>query len=466
MSTTVGGLLDRFHVLGSVPTAQTEATLEEIEQGWRELARTTSGLLNALPVEQGSVVALSRDVALDALQRLAGRRWGETAPHATPLAEMAMVAGAISDVLVAHRSPFTVAPEPTRRARRAEPWPYQPRPADNAAAAPIQQAVLAAVGEAAAWSLDRLHAMTPRPELARDLLHVAVITEQFRRPGRGHPRSHLEHLAVHTTEDRSLTGAVQRWGGEAEQALHRASLSTGSMAMMAADLFILAGAVKSVVPTESAPQVAEAIAQAQQAWRRLAAWPATELQLGGKPPVEFVAASRALRAPTSALLRGEGGWRPAEAIRQRYSSYDLDTFAYAAATTSQRVGAAFHLALQEAGTGHSRLWRSLDSALELDPTIATTTATRHPSRRAPSILPRRWVLIPDPGADVQALIGHAADAADHSQTLANHVRALLTSPGGTAGQYEVVPSQPVGRGARREPMPATHRSRPMSSLSY
>lgn len=54
MTVTVGGLLERLHVIAGTLPPHGGRGAEAIERDWRELARTMNRALGALPIEDGS----------------------------------------------------------------------------------------------------------------------------------------------------------------------------------------------------------------------------------------------------------------------------------------------------------------------------------------------------------------------------------------------------------------------------
>lgn len=440
MTVTVGGLLERLHVMAGALPSDGGGGTESIERDWRQLARTMSRALSALPIESGSTLAFTRELGQNAFQRLAGGRWGDERPQASRLIDMATVTGAISDILVANRRPFTVAPpaygvKPPRG--RVHRWTYVSRPLDDTAAAPLLTSLLAAAGTAAAWSLNSMSSEPAAAQLTRNLLNVVLLTQSARSQSRR--GSYLEHLSVTHADDRSLSGAIQRWGSAAELALDRSTLTAGTFAMMASDLSILGGALAVVAPPESPPGLAAAIRSARVEWKGLAAWPAADLQLAGRRPEGFVAASRDVRAGTRELLYARDGWRTPEELAGRYARSELDTLAYTLATTASRTAEAFSEALLDAGAGHGRLWLSIDSALKVAPETPTTRTWKSPTRVVNSELPRHWVRIREVGDGVRDLVSQARGAAASTHEAARHVeRALTTSPANTPTPYEVI----------------------------
>lgn len=468
MTVTVGGLLERLHVIAGALPPHGGRGAEAIERDWRELARTMNRALGTLPIEDGSTVAFTRELAQNAFQGLAGGRWGDERPPDSRLIDMAIVTGAVSDILVANRRPFTVTPpaygvKPRRGTKH--PWAYVERPPDNAAAAPLLTSLLAAAGTAAAWSLDAVSSEPAAAQLTRNLLNVVLLTQSARsQPRQG---SFLEHLSVTHADDRSLSGAIQRWGSAAELALDRSTLTAGTFAMMASDLWILGGALAVVAPPESPPELAAAIRSARVEWKGLASWPAADLQLAGRRHEGLVAASRDVRAGTRELLYSPQGWRTPEEVARRYGRGDLDTLAYTLATTTSRTAAAFSEALLDAGAGHGRFWLSIDSALEIAPRTPTTRTWRNPKRLVSTELPRRWVRIREVGDGVRDLVSQAKAAAASTQEAAHQVERALTIPPANAPKpsYEVIAIN-VGPHRSRPESVATGQPRQSPSVAY
>lgn len=443
MTATVGGLLDRLHTLAAGLASEPASTEGEMshEGGWRLLAARTATALGALPFHPDGAGARARDLAVPLLADLAAGDPNPPVVTVSGLVRAAELVGAIVDVLVDHRRPIRIGTINPGGQTAVEPV-YVARLVDEEAAAGLQSSMLAGVWALARWSLSH-PANPPDWPMRKPLQLVLARTEPHALLPVEYRRSALEHLSATSVGEASLLGAVHRWAGHSDHALSQRLVSTGTVAMMASDLSVLAAALavtaRTQVDTPARTALLEAVAGAHAGWKQAATWPG-EVLVAGPRAEEYLTSSRQLRALVKATLHGPDGWRPAGLLKQQYPQPVLDTVSYTLAAAARRVGDGLSLALHDLMLRQGGVWRRTTTHLEgpvltddwvhADQTALTVGDTRV-----------RWRAAPLPVADVDVLVQAAGAAARSGRAAERHLHQLLNTP--SVGLPETVPALTV-----------------------
>lgn len=438
MTATIGGLLDQLHHLASQPPAPADST-DDVDS-WPWFARYLSAALTQLPFAPNSAGDRARAQTQTVLDHIARQ------PHPTSpvdqtgrIAALTRVTGAIADVLATQQPP----PRLTDDTHAPEDSATQAAPAapvvDDPTAAGLQSSLLAAVWAATQTTLSHTQPTDLRG-LDEPLRNLAALTQPHALIPPELRRSALEHLSATPRQEPSLQGAITRWAAHAEDALERHQISSATLAMLANDLALLTNALHHVAPTAHVTfeddLQHESLVEATALWQQIAAWPTDSLTLAGTRPDELIDSSRELRHYLDALLRHEDEWLTREDLVRTHGQQSLDSLAHTLANSTRQAARRYADTLTEAAVHPGRLWRTIASAVELDPTTPRTRTTGGPGKREAAELPSHWVITRRVREDVHNLVTASKQAAGLHARVAGELNDLLTQP----STFETVPA--------------------------
>lgn len=455
MSASIGTLVDRLHQIATLvsaePTSTTDGAARVQEAGWHRLSRQLERALVALPFDQTNLGHQIRHVTVTALRAI-----GEaTAPHAGAeasghLAEAALVVGALADLLTSRRAPFRVDAQPAwlpasdARPRRWSEAAFDPlfvdRRPDDASANGLQSSLLAATHLLAGWSVRQTRDDTS-PALVPLLSQLGVLAEPHLWMAPAHRGSALESVTATPWSEVSLLGAVQRWAHEAELALRRRLVTSGTFAMLASDLSILDATILHAFTTHERPghrDVQDALGQARAGWKAIAQWPA-HLRLGGAAATEFIRTSREVRAAIAADFRGPDGWFTPTELNQLHDSQSLDAIAHTLAGHATWVGDALAKTIRDMTWGSERLWVDREELRRLAPGYEPMRLFAQPDGARPVIREVHWLVPHQPVPAAKGIADAATNAARHQQRAEQQLDQVL----GTSASPETVPALTV-----------------------
>lgn len=441
MSATVGDLLDRFHALAvDLPTTRkaVQAETAMLASGWALLAARLAGALDALPFDADGPGGRQRDAHVATLRTLA-----PPSRHATPtdpaLGEVALVVGAIADLLVGHRPAFQVSVPAKWLFTNAKVYPpvYHWRDQNEAGASGLQASLLAGAFVVADWTLHQLKLnSTANTAFGHSLERVLWLSEPSARTDPGQRSSSLEHLTAVPHGEPSLLGALARWAEQAEPALNRQLVTSGTFAMLASDLTLLtAAASRALAADEEVRQGArqvglpESLAAAHAGWKQLAAWPA-DLRLGGPRATELIAASRELRSYVRADFSGPEGRLSGPDLVARFTPDYLQTVAFELAQRVAWVGDGLAKTIRDQSIGQGRLWITPDESRTLDPRLVTPVRWVPQADGTPAVaVPAEWLVLRRPTPTAVELGDLAKQAATHTKRAAQLLEDHLNGAG-------------------------------------
>lgn len=439
MTATIGGLLDRLHLLAyrldpSGPPLPAETA--HLAAGWAQVSQGLTAALRALPFEFDGTGEAQRDYYLSLLRPLRGTS-GHTTPVDPHLEDAALLFGGIADMLVDHRPRFQVDAPPRWFYSGLPPRKpvYEWRDRNEAAATALQDNLLAATYAIGHWTLNRLRANgTERTPFARSLRHLVNTCHRAAQTNPDCRRSSLEHLTSTPADEPSLYGALTRWATEAEQALHRRLVTSGTFAMLASDLTILTAATHHTLRPGTRkelgdPQeVTKALTAALTGWKQVAAWP-TNMRLGGPRARDYIAASRELRSYLAAELTGTDGWRTPSQLQERFTTTQLDTLTHTLAQRSARMGDALSKTVRDMTIGQGRLWLDTPTARTVDSDLRKTRWIHQADEEPPVAVPVDWHVSRRPTEQAIQLADTSHEAAKHSEQAACRICEVLGSGG-------------------------------------
>lgn len=435
MTATIGGLLDRLHLLAyrldpSGPPRPAESA--HLAAGWAQISRGLTAALRALPFEFDGTGEAQRDYYLSLLRPLRGPT-SHTTPADPQLEDAALLFGGIADMLVDHRPRFQVDAPPRWFYSGLPPRKpvYEWRDRNEAAASALQDNLLAATYAIGNWTLNRLGANgTDGTPIARSLRHLVNTCYQAAQTNPDRRRSNLEHLTSTPTDEPSLYGALTRWATEAEQALHRRLVTSGTFAMLASDLTILTAATHHTLrpgtrkELRDPQEVTKALTAALTGWKQVAAWP-TSMRLGGPRARDYIAASRELRSYIAAELTGTDGWHTPNQLQERFTTSQLDTLTHTLAQRSARMGDALSKTIRDMTIGQGRLWVDTTTARTVDPDVRRTRWIHQADGEPPVAVPIDWHVSRRPTDQAIQLANTSREAATHSEQAARRINEVL-----------------------------------------
>lgn len=466
MTATIGRLLDRLHKTAydlDPNGAPQPAEVAHLAAGWSALSSRLEAALSALPYDIDGVGEAQRDHYLSMLRPLHGPTRNTTTPDPR-LEDATLIVGAIADLLVTNRPPFQVQAPEKWFYTNAKVYPpvYQWRDRDDPGATGLQSNLLAATYAIGQWTLQRLEANhAPATRFARSIRHVVALCQYEAQSDPETRRGGLDHISATPLDEPSLLGAFARWADEAEQALFRRMVTSGTLAMLASDMAILTAATGHITragTTAGDRGVSEELIGAIAGWKKIAAWP-TDIRMGGPRARDYISASRELRSYVSADLRGPSGWHEPAQLRQLYTVDHLDTLAYTLAHRSAWVGEALNKTVRDLAIGQGRLWITTDKAREMDPEFYRIRWVAQPDG-APAVgVPVDWHILTRPTPEAIDLAETSRQAAKHQLVAARHIKSGL---GTRRHQYEtahglaltrdrirIQPSVAIGLGSQR-----------------
>lgn len=442
MSATVGDLLDRFHALavdlpGTGEAVQTETAM--LASGWSALAPRLAGALDALPFDADGPGGRQRDAHVAMLRALVSPQRQRATPADAALGEVAMVVGAIGDLLVAHRPAFQVSVPAKWFFTNAKVYPpvYQWRDQNEAGASGLEASLLAGAFVVADWTLHRLKLHgTASTAFGHALERILWLSEPYGRTDPGQRGSSLEHVTAIPAGELSLLGALARWADRAEPALHRRLVTSGTFAMLASDLTLLtAAASRALAADEEVRQgvkqvgLPQAFAQAHAGWKQLAAWPA-DLRLGGPRATDLIAASRELRSYLRADFGSPEGRLSGPELVARFTPDHLQTVAHEIAHRVAWVGDALAKTVRDQSIGQGRLWLTPDEGKTLDPRLVPPVRWIPQPDGAPAVVvPADWLILRQPTPKAVELGDVAKQAARHAKRAAQLLEDHLNGAG-------------------------------------
>ncbi|GAB97901.1 hypothetical protein BJY21_003217 [Kineosphaera limosa] len=435
MTATIGGLLDRLHLLAyrldpSGPPLPVETA--HLAAGWAQVSQRLTAALKALPFEFDGTGEAQRDYHLSLLRPLRGPT-EHTTPADPQLEDAALLFGGIADMLVDHHPRFQVDAPPRWFYPGLPPRKpvYEWRDRNEAAATALQDNLLAATYAIGNWTLHRLGTNgTDSTPFARSLRHLVNTCHQAARTNPDRRRSSLEHLTSTPVDEPSLYGALTRWATEAEKALHRRLVTSGTFAMLASDLTILTAATHHTLTPrmhkelEDLQEVTKTLTAALTGWKQIAAWP-TNMRLGGPRALDYIAASRELRSYIAAELTGPDGWHTASQIQERFTTGQLDTLTQTLAQRSARMGDALSKTVRDMTIGQGRMWVDTSTARTVDPDLRRTRWILQADGAPPVAAPIDWHISRRPTERAIQLADTSREAANHSEQAATRIHQLL-----------------------------------------
>lgn len=456
MTATIGSLLDRLHHIAYNLDTESRPVPSEtarLAASWAQLSRRLSVALNALPYDIDGAGETQRDHYLSILRPFDAPANNNTPPDPR-LEDAVLVVGAIADLLVTNRTPFRVEAPAMWFFTNAKVHPpvYEWRDRNDPGATGLQSNLLAATYAIAEWTLNRLDISgTSNTRFARSLRHVASLCEAEAHADPEQRRSGLEHISATPADEPSLLGALSRWSHQAEQALHRRLVTSGTFAMLASDLRILtATTLRAVTAAQpDLPPAREALVGAFIGWTEVAAWP-TNMRLGGPRPHDYIAASRELRSYVDAEFRTAKGWQSASELVDQFTLEHLRTIAH---TVSQRVawvGDALNKTIRDMTIGQGRLWIDTLTIKAIDPTFAKVRWIAQPDGSYPVVVPINWHIRRQPTDQAITLADTSREAAKHSKQAAQQIEQGL---GPAAPRHERVSDLGLSR-ARLHALPS------------
>lgn len=447
MSATVGSLLDRFHTLAyqlEPDSAPERAETAHLAASWARLSSRLTHALTALPYEFDGAGAAQRDHVKAVLQPFRSRanRPGNDTRSDPRLEDAILCVGAISDLLVTHRTPYRV--PLSHKWRDLEPKHpnrvYQGRDKNEPASIGLQHNLAAATYAIAEWSLHRLNINgTANTRFGRSLERVTALTHPSANTNPDQRRSGLELVTAIPLDEPSLLGALARWAEQAEQGLHRRVVTSGTFAMLANDLALLTAATLHTLKTNDPTAIArlndagitENLTQAHQHWRQVAAWP-TDIRMGGARARDFIAASRELRSYIDADLRGPKRWLTSGELSEHFTRDHLDHTAYTLAQQAVWTGDALNKTIRDMTIGQGRMWVDTDTMRARDPNFHRVRVVPQPDAETPVVVPINWHILSTPTRAAIELGNASRTAAQHTQEAAwrieDHYTANPTPP--------------------------------------